>query len=166
MKHTRILILIVVLFLSSFSDAEMIDRIVAYVGDEAITSSELMAEHETHKGRGITLEQTLNGIINRRLLLVEARRLRLGDMGDDTLINEYINQRIRTFIVISEEQITRYYKNNRKKFRRAPLNQVRGNIVIFLTEAEVNVRLEHHLDTLRKGAEIGIFLNNGSEGKQ
>jgi hypothetical protein len=163
MKQALILIMIVVLMLASGVEAKVIDRIVAYVDNEAITYNELMAEHVQHKRSKITVEQTLNGMINRRLLLVEARRLRLGDMGDEVLIDEYVNQRIRAFIVIPTSEIGQYYRKNRKKFRRAPLNQVRGKIIRLLTEAEVNVRLEHHLDELRKKVNIGIFLNNVNE---
>ena len=81
--------------LPSAAPAELVDHIVAAVNNEVITASELahtMALNE-RLGRlepdGKTLEaETLDGLINRRLLVQEARRLRFVEVSDQEISAE------------------------------------------------------------------------------
>ena len=74
--------------------AELIDRVVASVNHEVITLSELRQAVAFNtalsgKGNGRLLEtETLQGIINRRLLLQEAYRLRVGEVSEQEIAAE------------------------------------------------------------------------------
>jgi parvulin-like peptidyl-prolyl isomerase len=79
-KHTFFLILIAgTLLLSGFAAAELIDRIVAKVGSEAIFLSDLDKAVQANKlnPNVPTQEELLQQLIDRALLLQEAKRLKL-----------------------------------------------------------------------------------------
>jgi len=67
--------------------AELVDRVAASVNNEVITLSELRQVLAFNaavggKGNGRRVEsETLQGIINRRLLLQEAYRLKVGEVS-------------------------------------------------------------------------------------
>jgi len=90
--------LFLVLFLqASPVRAVLIDRVVAAVNTEVITWSELLQAvgfnevvgGKTHGG-GEIASQTLDGIINRKLLHQEARRLRFADVSPDEVAAEVV----------------------------------------------------------------------------
>jgi hypothetical protein len=134
---------------SPFADIK--DRVVAFVDDNAITLSELEAKYEeTLKVTpAITKEEVLNTMINRLLLLDEARKMRLEAPTEDALLKEYIDLKIRSFIRIKEEEITDFYKKHISEFNGKELDDVREDIEKYLTEKEVNERLKSHISELR-----------------
>ncbi len=139
--------------------AEVIDRVVAFIDDEAITLSDF--REYMNRARQLTPEisrtEAINALINRRLLLREANRLRLRG-GPDKEINEYIDIKVRVFIKISPEEIEEFYNENREKFKATPLDDVRDDIERLLRERKVNKRLKKHIEQLRSKSYIKINL--------
>jgi len=97
-------LLLVLLFLQRDVRAELIDRVAAAVNNEVITLSELRQAVEFNaalggKGDGRRVEaETLEGIINRRLLLQEAYRLRIAEVTEQEVAAEVgmLRQRLGT----------------------------------------------------------------------
>lgn len=81
MKNIKKVPLFIVLFCSACLSAEVIDRIVAVVGDKVITQSEV--EEAVFLFPGADKESILNGIIERELLLVAAKKETLEVSADE-----------------------------------------------------------------------------------
>lgn len=146
--------------LVSAVSAEVIDRVVAFVDNEAITLSELKDMHEKMQtlSRDITLREVLTTMINRALLIREARDLGLEASDEDALIEEYIDLKFRTVIKIRDSEIREAYKENRAEFRDRPYDEVKDSIEAYLLEKEINYRLRRHLEDLKENAFIKILL--------
>jgi len=160
------LIITLLLTLYDLLSAEVIkDRIVAFVDNDAITLSELeMKYHDTVKVTSdITQEEVLNTMVNRLLLLREAKKIRLEAPSEDELLNEYIDLKIRAFIRIKEEELKDFYNKNISKFEGKELDSVRDEIENYLAEQEVNQRLKAHINELTGKSCVKIQLN-GSQG--
>jgi hypothetical protein len=140
------------------STALIEDHVVAFVDNTAITLSEF--EEEYPKAQkvtpGITKEEVLNAMINRVLLLREAKKIRLAERSDDELLKEYIDLKLRTFVKIKEKDVLDYYEIHIKDFQGKALEDVREEIENYLTEAELNRLLKKHIEELREKAYIGI----------
>ncbi|TAL25446.1 MAG: hypothetical protein EPN94_05120 [Nitrospirae bacterium] len=138
----------------------MIDRVVAFVDDRAIT----MLELEEHYRDAVKLrpdikkEEVLNTMINRALLLREAKKLRIEAASKDAIIQEYIELKLKTVIRITEEDMRDFYEKNRSEFGNIEFDDVRDKIENYLIEKEVNERLKKHIEELRSGAYIKIQL--------
>lgn len=145
---------------TQFCTAELIDRVVAFVDDKAITMSELEENYrDTVKLKpDIKREEVLNTMINRMLLLREARKLRIEAATKDEILQEYIELKLKTFIKITEEDIREFYEKNRREFGRAEFDDVRDKIEDYLVEKEVNERLKRHIEELRSKAYIKIQI--------
>lgn len=145
----------------SSPSATIEDRVVAFVDNTAITLSEF--EEEYSKAQkvtpGITKEEVLNAMINRVLLLREAKKIRLSERSDDELLKEYIDLKLRTFVKIKEKDVLDYYEIHSKDFQGKALEDVREEIENYLTEAELNRLLKKHIEELRKKAYIGIQID-------
>ena len=155
--------------------AEVVDRVVAIIDDEAIMLSELnsayqrafspqgeSAEAENSK-TDITQEEVLNGLINRVLLLKQAKKFShsiqtRNDYDENTLIKEYIEKQLKTFIRIPFEEIEQFYEKNKEKFGSKDFYDVRDEIEELLIEKELNRRLIRHIEELRKNAYIQVQL--------
>lgn len=142
--------------------AEVIDRVIAFVDDEAITLSEFEQDYKAavKKLPDIKKEEVLNTKINRMLLLREAKKLRIEGANQDDVIREYIELKLRTFIKITEEDLRAFYEQNRKEFGKTDFDNVRERIEEYLAEKEVNARLKKHIEDLKAKAYIKIQLNN------
>jgi hypothetical protein len=141
------------------------DRVVAFIDNDAITLSELEIKyHDTVKVTSdITQEEVLNTMVNRLLLLREAKKIRLEAPSEDELLNEYIDLKIRAFIRIKEEELKDFYNKNISKFEGKELDSVRDDIENYIVEHEVNQRLKAHINELRGKSCVKIQLN-GSRG--
>lgn len=161
--------------LSTSSYAEVLDRVVAIVDDEAIMLSELNSAYQrafSHQGESaeaensktdITQKGVLNGLINRVLLLKQAKKFShsiqtRNDYDENTLIKEYIEKQLKTFIRIPFEEIEQFYEKNKEKFGSKDFYDVRDEIEELLIEKELNKRLIKHMEELRKNAYIKIQL--------
>lgn len=139
--------------LCSLLSAEIKDRVVAFVDSTAITLSEL---EETYiKTLKVTLDVTkdevLNTMINKVLLLREAKKFKLEAPSEDELMREYIELKIRPFITIKEQELIDFYGHE--------FETVREEIETYLVEREINQRVKSHIDDLRRKAYIKIQLD-------
>lgn len=143
-----------------FVFAEVVDRVVAFVDDKAITLSELENNYKAavKKGPDIKKEEVLNTKINRMLLLREAKKLRIEGANADEVIREYIELKLKTFIKITEDDLREFYDKNRKEFGKTDFDGAREKIEEYLVEKEVNIRLKKHIEDLRTKAYIKIQL--------
>lgn len=165
-KASKILLFFILLFtvhcllFTVHCSAEVIDRIVAFVDDRAITMSELENNYkDTVKLMpDIKREEVLNTVINRILLLREAKKLRIEAPTKDAIIQEYIELKLKTIIKITEEDLKEFYEKNRNEFGNVEFDDVRDKIENYLIEKEVNQRLEKHIEELRSKAYIKIQL--------
>ena len=148
------------LLFTSFSQAEIFDRVVAFVNDQAITLSELQEQYGNAKklAPDMTEEEVLNTMINRLLLLSEAKKYSIEAPTKEEMLNEYIDLKVRAFITISEKDIEVFYAANEDKFIGKDFEDVREEIEKYLTEKELNTKLKEALKELRKKAYIKIQL--------
>ncbi len=137
------------------------DRVVAFVDDQAITMSELDEQYRAtvRISPDITIGEVLETMINRLLLLREARKYRIESTSIDQVMNEYIDLKIRAFIRVGEAEIEKYYEVNKADFAGREFEDVRDEIDTYLTEKELNRRLKETLRELRKDAYIRTFLD-------
>jgi hypothetical protein len=152
---------------SFFSNAEVLDRIVAIVDDDVILSSELEESFRIagKSDREITKDKVLDNMINRYLLLRQAKQFRIGYSGsgvkakdDDAIVSEYIEKRIKAIIHLPFEKMESYYADNRESFGDKSFYDVRDEIEGHLIEGEFKKKLREHIDDLRKRSYIRIQL--------
>ncbi len=146
---------------TSHAEAEIFDRVVAFVDDQAITLSELKEQLEVAKRLtpDITEEEVLNTMINRILLWREANKYRIEAPTRDAMIDEYIDLKVRAFIRVSEADIEDFYKKNQDKFAGKTLDNIRDEIEKYLTEKQLNSRLKQTLKELREKAYVRMQLS-------
>ncbi|PKL52154.1 MAG: hypothetical protein CVV37_02690 [Nitrospira bacterium HGW-Nitrospira-1] len=139
------------------------DRVAAFVDDEAITNSELQEQYtETLKiTPDITKDEVLNTMINRVLILRQAKKYRIEGPSPDEVIKEYIDLKVRAVIRVPETEIEKYYKENSSMFSGKEYDDIRDDIEKYLTEKELNARLKETLRELRKTAYIKILSKQG-----
>ena len=141
--------------------AEIKDRVVAFVDNSAITLSELeMTYTDTLKlTPNVTKDEVLNTMINRLLLLREARKIGLETRSEDKLFQEYIDLKIRAFIKIKEKELLDFYNNHINDFQGKEFETVREDIENYLIENELNPRLKAHISELKEKVCVKIQLN-------
>lgn len=145
----------------SLLHADIRDRVVAFVDNSAITLSELEMSYEATKKLDprVTKYEVLNTMINRLLLLREARKIGLEATSEDKLLQEYINLKIRAFIRIKEKELLDFYNNHIKDFQGKEFDTVRDEIENYLIEKELNPRLKEHISELKKKVCVKIQLD-------
>ncbi len=156
------MIITLLLTLYDLLSAEVIkDRVVAFVDNTAITLSDLEKKYsDTVKlTPNITKDEVLNTMINRVLLLREAKKIRLEAPSEDEMLREYIDLKIRTFIRIKEEEVKDFYGKHIGDFEGKEFEEVREDIENYLTENELNQRLKSHINELRGNVCVKIQLN-------
>jgi hypothetical protein len=141
------------------------DRVVAFVDNAAITLSELEMKYAATVKviPDITRNEVLDTMVNRVLLLSEAKNIRLEAPSEDELLREYIDLRIKTLISIKEEELTDFYEKHIDDFQGKDFETVREKIENYLIENELNQRLKSHVNELREKACIKIQLNRDKE---
>ncbi len=157
--------------------AGVLDRVVAIVDDEVVLLSEFEAtlQRALSSGMMVTHEEVLDGLINRILLLKQAKKIKRVHIfatrtrrDDNMLINEYIEKRIKGVIRIPFEESKLFYEENREFFSSQPgdagadssrdFYEVRDAIEIYLIEKEFNRKLNSYINELREKAFIRIQL--------
>ncbi|RJQ47199.1 MAG: hypothetical protein C4538_05565 [Nitrospiraceae bacterium] len=150
--------------LTAYCYAEVLERIVAVVNRQVILLSELEEAYQSAvKVDGtVTGEKVLSDMIDRMLLLEQARRLRLGasdeDAADDVLLKQYVERRIKSFIYIPLDEIEAYYKQKREQFGKDEFYEVKDEIEDKLVDQALDKKLAEHIEELRKKASIRIQL--------
>ena len=130
------------------------------MNDTVITLSDLKEMYEkTRKVRpDISMKEVLATMINRVLILNEAKRLKFEAKTDDELFNDYVELKVRAFIRIKEEETADFYAKNIQDFKGAPYEAVRDKIEEYLTEKEVNRLLKEQIAELRARAYVKIVM--------
>lgn len=148
------------LLFAPYCQAELIDRVVAFVDDRAITLREFEELYEKNRKvkPDISRAEVLNTYINRIVLLKEARKLKVEAKTDDELINEYIELKVRSLIRIKEDAVKEFYNSHLSEFKGAVYEEVREKIEEYLTEQEINNQLKMHIEELRARAYIKIVM--------
>lgn len=156
--------------LVTVTNAEVLERIVVIVDNDVILLSEFQ-EALLSAGKsdaGMSEDLLLNEMINRKLLLNEARKNRVGrsykskktEADDSAVINEYIDSRIKAFIHIPYETIQDYYESHRDLFADKEFYDARDEIEDHLVEKELDVQLKKHIEELKRKAYISIHLEH------
>ncbi|MBI5099258.1 MAG: hypothetical protein HZB30_08470 [Nitrospirae bacterium] len=167
-----ILLLTSYFLLPTLSRSEILERIVAIVNNNVILLSEYedALEAARKSDQKVTEDVVLDEMINRILILEQAKRLSLGstsdsteNVNDDKLIKEYIERRIKALIHIPIDEIESYYKNNRGRFAEKAFYEVKDEIEGYLVEGELKRKIAEHVEELRKKAYIRIQLGNGDK---
>ncbi len=155
-----IFFLILILSFKSAVFGGMNDRIVAYVDTQAITLSELENKfYETKKVLpDITIEEVLNTMINRVLLLTEAKKIRLEAPTEEEILNDYIDLKIKALIRIKEEDIHNFYRTNPDRFEGKQVEDVWDEIETYLIEKQLNEHLKTHINELKQKTCIKMQL--------
>jgi len=148
------------LLITGVCDAAISDRVVAFVDDQAITLSELDEQYEKTRAvsADISREEVLNTMINRVLLVREARKYRIEAESREEMIREFIDLKIRAFLRVTEAEVEAFYRDNLERFEGRGLDRVRDEIEKYLTERHLNERLKETLAELRATAYIGVQL--------
>lgn len=146
--------------LATIACAEVIDRVVAYVDDTAITLSEFHESYSRMKNttKDITEGEIINSMINRLLLIKEAKKMKLEARTDEELLRDYIDIKIRSLILIKEDTINKFYLEHINKFNDKDYLSVRDEIEKYLFELETNNQLKKHLEELKANADVKIQL--------
>ncbi|WP_420263698.1 hypothetical protein [Candidatus Magnetominusculus dajiuhuensis] len=161
MKKTFLIsIILTVTVFSGIGEAELIDHVCAFVDNDAITLSELTKSYNETRAKieTVTKEEVLNTMINRILLKRAALSMKIIGTDEDRIIAEYIDLKVRSYVIIKEEDIENFYNKNKKEFVGADISDVKADIEKLLTEQEVNTRLAALLSELRKQAYVKIQL--------
>ena len=145
---------------AGLSYAEIFDRVVASVNDQAITLSEFQEQFNNAKKLtpDITEDEVLSTMINRLLLLREAKKYSIEAPSGEEMLNEYIDLKVRAFVRVGEKDIEEFYMANKDKFKGKDYDEVREEIEKYLTEKELNTRLKETLKELRKNAYVKTQL--------
>lgn len=154
-----LLVFIVFSLSAAYCRAGVIEGVAAFADDTAITLGELNENYDRARklNPDTTRAEVLNTMINRLLLLNEARKLKIEAKTDEDMLNEYIDLKIRSAIRISEADMEDFYNKNASEFKDASFEAVRGRIEKYLTELEINKKLKRHLEDLRARAYVKII---------
>lgn len=148
--------------------AGLLDRVVAVVNDKVILLSDLEREIAASGNSAPALPAAgiLNELINRQLLLDEAVKFRMNalDPDDQSVIDLFIERRIRSLIHIRLSETEAYYTRNSDSYGDSPFYDVKDEIESSLVEKELKIRLGRHIEELRKKAYIRIQLDDSDAG--
>ncbi|MBF0609275.1 MAG: hypothetical protein HQL61_17195 [Magnetococcales bacterium] len=145
--------LLVLVIVPAGAELTLADRVVAFVDETAITLSEFNRFHKTTPA--LTRNQAVRVMINRLLLKKEALKLKLNGT-DDEMIQQYIDLKIKSLVIIKNEDIERFYKEHKDDLKGTEIEDVRENIEKLLIEEEVNKRLDSSLQELTEKAYVRI----------
>jgi len=139
---------------------EVVERVVAYVNNNAITLSDFQENaQKTRKKLGnVSDSEIINTMINNLLLVEEAEKMRLEAPDKDELVRDYIDIKIKSSVIIREEDIESFYNENRGRFKGQDYLAVRDEIEKYLLEFETNKQLKNHIEELRAKSDIKIQL--------
>lgn len=142
-----------------YLSAELVDRVIAYVDERAITLREFNDYYKRMSkiGTGIKKVDALNTFINRILLLREAKKMKIVASTEEELLNEYIELKVKAFIRIREEDIRDFYNSNISKFGNESYDSARDRIEEYLIQLELNRLLKRHIDELRTYSYIKVL---------
>ena len=141
------------------------DKVVAFVEDDAITLSEFQQQYRNAKKLlpDIKEEEVINTMINRRLILRDAKKYRIEAPTEDEITREYIDLKVRAFIKVGDQDVVDFYKQNISQFSGKDFEDVRDEIEKYLTEKDLNERLKETIKELRKDVYLKIQLGPAND---
>jgi len=183
-------VLMAVCFLASPCDTlakdEMTDKILATVGEEKITEAYILNKksmlspqfsdlYDTPEGMKDLIEQAVKS----SLLSQEARRLginmkaevakKIKELTDTIIIQELIKEEVTSKIIVKDEDISAFYKENKEKFTRP--EEVKVSLILFQVNAddipqkkiEKKKKAEQTLQQIKAGADIEALAKELSD---
>lgn len=146
--------------------AEVIERVAAFVNDDAITLRELNKQYNIlhAKDSSITKEMTLNTMINQLLLEKDADSHKITGTSKEDVINKYINIYVRSQVSVKDNEIDNYYNENINNLKDTngvtkKIEDIRNEIKVILLEKKVNIRLFELLKELKNKSYVRIQLD-------
>ena len=203
-----LLVIFIIFFNTSFSDAMVVERIAAVVNNRVITLSTLNAATELRKA-DIQIEEDISDedlirkkvlweLIDRSLIINEAEKFGMTKIPDAEITEaleeikkayptevefekalsrwgmntedlklyikeqiialKFIDQRIRFFVKVSDEDIAKFYIENKPAYENKSMEDIKAEIEVYLTEDEVAKQLEEYIKKLRAKAEIRVNI--------
>lgn len=71
---------------------------------------------------------------------------------------KFIDQRIRFFVKVSDEEINKFYNENKSTYENKSIEDVKSEIEVFLAEEEVTRQIEEYIKKLKAKAEIRVNI--------
>lgn len=165
------------------------DKVLATVGKEKITQADLDAKitmlppqfrerYETPEGKQKLLDQ----VTKFSLLSQEARALgihkredvaqRIKEITDNIIIQELTKQEVTDKIAASDEEIQKYFKDNKQEFLKP--EKIKANLIMFEVKGdatpeqkkEIEKKAKEALKRLKKGEDFAKLANELSEDKR
>lgn len=136
----------------------IIEKVVAYVGDEAITLTDLCNYWKSLREvqPDININDALKAIVNRKIIIHKARELNLSGGSEDELIGLYIRFAIKPKVMVTKEEVKGYYQKYHDKLKGAPLESIEPQIITILKEKKTNELLKEHIEALKKRMSVGV----------
>jgi len=158
-KFILVLVMLFNIILASICYCEIVDRILAYVENQAITlrDFELFSTDIKKRIPDIKNDEIVELLINRTLLIRKAKEIYF-EGKDEEIINNYIDLKIRSKIIVPESKIRDYYEEHKNIFKDKAYSSVRDEIEKYLFERELNIKLKKHIKELRETSEIKIVF--------
>ncbi|MDO8282758.1 MAG: hypothetical protein Q7U10_09110 [Thermodesulfovibrionia bacterium] len=173
MKNQFYVVSMIVIFIisfqlpSAFADPATIERVVAIVNDEVILLSEFNDAYENAVAseKGMSKEGFLDEMINRELILEQARKFNFEGspdtkVSDNLLVQRYLERRIKAFIHIPFAEVENYYLENPALYKGKSFYDVQDEIDSFLVDEKLRIKTSEHIKELRDNAYIRVQLNN------
>jgi len=145
------------------AEAVVIDHVVAFVDNLAITQSDLDALHAERLGAdpGQQMGASLDELIERTLIIAAARALGLDAPTDDALAAEYVDLKIKSGILVLDSDVRAYYRSHKAEFGDSPFDEVRDAARERLLASLQAEQLKRHIGTLRERSRIRVRMNPG-----
>lgn len=158
-KYILVLVMLFNIIFISIGNCEIINRVIAYVDDQVITLKDFMEFKDkiTEKFPEITNKEIIELLINRKLLAKKGKELFFEGQEED-IINNYIELKVKSKIIITENQIKDYYENNKKFLGTESYLSLREQIEKYLFEKELNIKLKNFIQDLKAESDIKIIF--------
>lgn len=162
MNRALFFILVLLVFINTCfaAEKELVDRVCAFVDNEAITWSELKKRYDKTKKYfpETTLYEVANTMVNRLLLMGEAKRLKITGDSEAEIIDKYINMTIRADIIVTPEEVNKFFNKHREEFKGDSFESVSKKIENAIMEEEVNIRLKETIKKLKENIYVKIII--------
>lgn len=156
-KYILVLGMLFSILFTEICESVLINRVIAYVDDQAITLRDFIKfkREIIKKIPDISNKEILELMINRKLLLKRAKELFLeGD--EEELLNNYIDLKIKSQVIVTENQIREYYEKNKDILGSESYYSIRDQIEKYLFEKEFNRKLKEFIQELKNSSEVKI----------
>lgn len=156
-KYILALVTLFNIIFTSICTSEIINKVIAYVDDEAITLKDFIKFKDkiTKTLPEITNEEIVEILINRKLLSKKGKEL-FFEGDEEAIINNYIEFKVKSKIIITDSQIRDYYEKNKKIIGQESFTSLREQIEKYLFEKELNEKLKKLIQELKNEYDIKV----------